>query len=436
MTSSFKRTFRIALKENTEKSDKKDLYSRNSKTPVTQNKMLKKVMIRKQQTEKPFEWDPPAPSTVYIKIKNIPYETFKTRLNQGMVTTELDQIRYRLERHIYCCGVCSKYINGYCIITNRRAEPGWICKSFVPKEEFIYLDSRPAREDSEGFRYLSETGLERYRTEEKGESGGPETGGSEGIYEEGVALYRQGRLRLALKAFDRVLEENPLDFPALYHRGNSLLKLKRYEEALETFEKASEIRPENAGLWTNMGFALKKLERFLDALEAFEKSISLNPVQKSAWEGKDSVLALIGLCEEKLSEYEKTLEKNPGDPDALFETGKLWLRLGEQEKAMQVFKKALEVKPENAEAWQLRGKILFKTGSEKEALHAFEKATRLKPDHPEAWYEKGKVFLKLGNLRAAENAFKIAADLWESKGFKTKAESARESIRRLSPGKV
>ena len=117
-------------------------------------------MCRKQ-TKNPTEWDPPAPSTVYVKIKNIPYETFKTRLNQGLVTTELDQIRYRLERHIYCCGVCSKYINGYCIITNRKSEPEWICKSFVPKEEFIHLNARPGSESSAGFRYLSETGLRK-----------------------------------------------------------------------------------------------------------------------------------------------------------------------------------------------------------------------------------------------------------------------------------
>ncbi|HII81208.1 MAG TPA: tetratricopeptide repeat protein, partial [Methanosarcina sp.] len=73
-------------------------------------------------------------------------------------------------------------------------------------------------------------------------------------------------------------------------------------------------------------------------------------------------------------------------------------------------------------------------GSEKEALHAFEKATRLKPDFAEAWYEKGNVFLKLGNLKGAENAFKIAASLWDSKGAKTKAESAREKVKRLGSG--
>ena len=395
------------------------------------------TMIRKKQTEKSYEWDPPAPSTVYIKIKNIPYETFKTRLNQGLVTTDLDQIRYRLDRHIYCCGVCSKYVNGYCVITNRKSEQGWICKSFVPKEEFIYLDSRPDRKDSAEFRYLSETGLEKDKIEsEEAEEKSPESTGMKVIYEEGVALYRQGRLRLSLQAFDRVLEENPLDFAALFHKGNSLLKLKRYEEALDTFERASEINPENAGLWTNLGFVLTKLERFRDALDAFEKSISLNPVQKNSWEGRDAVLARIRMCEEKLREAEEALEKNPEDPDTQFELGKIHLRLGDQEKAVQAFKKALEIKPENAEAWKFRGKVLFKAGSVKEALHAFEKAARLKPDYAEAWYEKGNVFLKLGNLKGAENAFKIAASLWEGKGIKTKAESACEKIKRLELGKT
>lgn len=389
------------------------------------------TMIRKKQTEKSYEWDPPAPSTVYIKIKNIPYETFKTRLNQGLITTELDQIRYRLERHIYCCLVCSKYVNGYCVITGRKAGPGWICKSFVPKEEFIYIDIRPGQEDSAEFRYLSETGLEKDYVESEGVERSPKNTGARTLYEEGVTLYKQGRLRLALQAFDRVLEEDPIDFAVLFHKGNSLLKLKRYEEALDTFERASEINPENAGLWTNIGFVLTKLERFRDALDAFEKSISLSPVQKNAWEGKDAVLARICLCEEKLRESEEALEKIPDDPDTLFEKGKLHLRLGEQDKAMQAFKKALEIKPENAEAWQLRGKVFFKAGSEKEALHAFEKATRLKPDFAEAWYEKGNVFLKLGNLKGAENAFKIAASLWDSKGAKTKAESARERVKKL-----
>ncbi|RXA15587.1 tetratricopeptide repeat protein [Methanosarcina sp. MSH10X1] len=386
------------------------------------------MICRKQASNAP-EWDPPAPSTVYIKIKNIPYEIFKTRLNEGLVTTELDQIRYRLERRIYCCGVCSKQANGYCVITNRKIEPGWICKSFVPKEEFIYLDIRPGSEASPDFRYLSETGLRKNHPD----GGIPEEScqkNAESLYEEGVTLYRQGRLRLALEAFETVLSENPGHFPALFHKGNTFLKLKRYEEALETFESASRMNPDHPGLWTNSGFALVKLERFSQALEAFERSISLNPVQKNAWEGKDAVLARIRQCEEDLKESEKALEKNSEDSNIWFEKGKLHLKLGELEKSREAFEKALEGKPGNAEAWHLRGRILSETGSEKAALHAFEKATRQKPDFPDAWYEKGRVFLKLANPKGAENAIKIAADLWESRGFKTQAETARTKIKK------
>jgi len=42
------------------------------------------------------------------------------------------------------------------------------------------------------------------------------------------------------------------------------------------------------------------------------------------------------------------------------------------------------------------------------------------------------VFFKLGNLKGAENAFKIAASLWEGKGVKIKAESAREKVKKLN----
>ncbi|MGB9939006.1 tetratricopeptide repeat protein [Methanosarcina sp.] len=391
-------------------------------------------MICRKQTSTPPEWDPPAPSTVYIKIKNIPYETFKTRLNEGLVTTELDQIRYRLERRIYCCETCSKHVNGYCVITNRKVEPGCICKAFVPKEEFIYLDSRPGSKVSPDFRYLSESGLQRNHIESEIPEESSQKS-AESLYDEGVTLYRQGKLRLALEAFDTILSENPRHFPAFFHKGNTLLKLKRYEEALETFESASRLNPDHPGLWTNIGFALVKLERLGQGLEAFERSISLNPVQKNAWEGKDAVLARMRQCEKELKESEEALEMHPEDAGAWFEKGKLHLRLGQLEKSREAFEKALEEKPENAGAWHLRGKVLFETGSEKAALHAFEKATRQKPDFPDAWYEKGRVFLQLGNSKGAENAFKIAANLWESKGLKTQAETARAKVKRLASEK-
>jgi len=108
------------------------------------------------------------------------------------------------------------------------------------------------------------------------------------------------------------------------------------------------------------------------------------------------------------------------------------LKLNEPEQAREAFEKALKTKPENASAWQLRGKILFEAGAEKEALYSLEKAIRQKPDFPEAWYEKGKVLSRLGNFKGAENAFKIAANLWENKGVKIKAETARKKVRKLN----
>ncbi|HWR26081.1 MAG TPA: tetratricopeptide repeat protein, partial [Methanosarcina sp.] len=374
-----------------------------------------KNMIPRKQVEKSIDWDPPSPSTIYIKIKNIPYETFKTRLNDSLVSKELDQIRSRLERHLYCCRTCAKGLDGRCVITSKKTEPACICKSFVPKKEFTDLDPSP---DKEKFRYLSEIGFQRKCSRNDHENAKPEDNETEKLYEKGVALYRQGRLKLSLEVFDNVLSENQIHFPTIFNKGNALLKLKRYEEALETFEKAAEINPDHSGLWTNIGFALMKLENFKRAFEAFERSISLNPLQKNAWEGKDAVLIRISRCKEDIKELEKALLRNSGDAGLWFEKGKLHMKLEESEEARKAFEKALEIKPGDAASWYLRGKILFETCMETDALYAFEKAVRQRPDFPEAWYEKGRVFLRLDNPKAAENAFKIAAELWGNKGLK------------------
>ena len=96
-----------------------------------------------------------------------------------------------------------------------------------------------ASETSADFRHLSETGLRKDRIECETSEERKQEKLTESLYEEGVTLYRQGRLRLALETFDQVLSENPQHFAAIFHRGTALLKLKCYEEALETFERAS-----------------------------------------------------------------------------------------------------------------------------------------------------------------------------------------------------
>ncbi|MDD4497066.1 MAG: tetratricopeptide repeat protein [Methanosarcinaceae archaeon] len=396
-------------------------------------------MTRKKKLGKespiPPKWDPPAPSTVYIKLKNIPYGTFKARLNQGLITTELDQIGWRLKQHIYCCGVCQKYFNEYCVTENRKVGPEDICKSFIPKQEFRNLQARPFFGKDRSLKYLSE-GAKSISLSGAGKTGSvdkesEESKTTEEYYDEGLMLYKQGRLRLALEIFDRILEKAPKYFEARFYRGSSLLKLTRYEEALEAFEKALEIRPDNAVAWTNRGLVLLKLERFRAALDSFEKAISLNPGQKKARDGKEVALKYIRRSEAALEKYEQALQKNPVDAAAWFGKGSLHLKLGEREKAGEALEKATATKSDLPEAWYFRGRLLLELGSGKEALHAFERAIRTKPDYAGAWYEKGNAFLKLENEKGAMNAYGIAADLWKKKGELRKAESAFEKLRKI-----
>lgn len=393
-----------------------------------QSKIKFSTMKRKKQPKPLLKWDPPAPSTVYIKLKDIPYGIFKARLNQGLVTTELDQLSWRLKQHIYCCGVCVKYINEYCVTRNWKVDPEGICKAFMPKEEFRNLQVRQSFGKEREFTYLAERDRDKIQSPEGGTE---KISNSAELYEEGFSLYKQGRLRLALEVFERVILENPEHFGALFHKGAALLQLKRLEDSLEAFEKALLVRPGHAGAWTNKGLLLLKLERFQSALEAFEKSISLNPVQKKARDGKDLTQKYIRRSEAFLAKYEQVLQANPNDYRAWFEKGSLHLKLGEREKALKALEKATAIKSDQPEAWYYRGRLLLELGSGKEALHAFERVTRVKPDYAEAWYEKGNAFQKLENKRGALNAYGIAADLWKKGDQLRKADTALDKIRKM-----
>ena len=88
----------------------------------------------------PYEdWDPPAPSTIYCKIKNIPYNVFKYWVNQGIRDPLIEQIQLKLSDRTFCCIRCAKYEEYYCTRKKRRAAPEAICKSFYPIKGIKYM---------------------------------------------------------------------------------------------------------------------------------------------------------------------------------------------------------------------------------------------------------------------------------------------------------
>jgi transcription elongation factor Elf1 len=81
------------------------------------------------------EWNPPAPTTIYCKIYDIPYRQYKHGVSMaGKVPPAIDTIAERLDSHIYCCGMCAYFCEPRCTLKKWHSVKNAICKSFDVKK--------------------------------------------------------------------------------------------------------------------------------------------------------------------------------------------------------------------------------------------------------------------------------------------------------------
>ncbi len=92
-----------------------------------------------------------------------------------------------------------------------------------------------------------------------------------------VALSKQGRVKDALKRYDRALKLNPKLVAAWYNQGIDLMAAGRPQKALESFDRALELYPSDAQAHNNRGLAKMKLGDVEGAREDWLKALALEP---------------------------------------------------------------------------------------------------------------------------------------------------------------
>ncbi len=76
---------------------------------------------------------------------------------------------------------------------------------------------------------------------------------------------------------------------AWFYKGHALSDLNKFDEAIKAYDKVIENNPQNSITWDNKGIALVKLNKFAEAITAFDKAIELNPKDWIALEGKKTL---------------------------------------------------------------------------------------------------------------------------------------------------
>jgi tetratricopeptide (TPR) repeat protein len=263
-----------------------------------------------------------------------------------------------------------------------------------------------------------------------------------------IELFEKGSYKKALKMFNSILNDNPLDDLIWRYKGEALAKLGNFKEAIACYDKAIEILPEymTEEMWMLKGKALSQCSEFDNAIECFNQILKINPASEVAVKEKqvvkklkekatknamkeidaltkqvnaafelNRVLRNVGIQSDHLQKTlynamsnenfkEKMLEDlleyaqeyrqdKPVEEDAAvwYEKGLVSLRSNEYANAILYLDKCLETNLKNSDVWCSIANAYFSLKRDEYAQFCLERSLQLNPENTEALYLKKRI---------------------------------------------
>jgi len=235
------------------------------------------------------------------------------------------------------------------------------------------------------------------------------------LLDRGLAAHRAGDIVTACRAYQAILERDPLHAGVIHLLGLArqaqgdlseaerlvrvALRLRddpifhgnlafilhqagRDAEAEAEYGAALTLEPGLIDVVRNHACFLRERRRFEEALAAFERLIALNPEDGGSYVERAIVLAAMGRHVEAEQAYRRALDLTPDHLGGLINLGSLLVSEVRNAEAEAVFRRAVAAHPANPEVWGSLGLALANLDRRDEAEVCYRRALELAPDHP------------------------------------------------------
>lgn len=130
-------------------------------------------------------------------------------------------------------------------------------------------------------------------------------------YNRGIAQYRLGNDKEAMRDFDKVIILDARISTAYVYRGLCRMKGGEYKEALTDYQKALEFNPKDASIHNNLAwlYATAKDEKFQDKLKALEDAVKAAELSNEKNAEILDTLARVYFINGKINEAIETVKK-------------------------------------------------------------------------------------------------------------------------------
>ena len=211
--------------------------------------------------------------------------------------------------------------------------------------------------------------------------------------ERGNQLWRLGRYREAITAFDNAIQQKPAFIHlAYYGKGLALLGSGKPEAAAIALEQAVKAKSNFVLAWSSLSTANRGLGKFSEALLAINQAIQLQPDNSNLYNQKSVVL----------------------------------FNLKRYQEAIDAIDQAIKLSPRTA-FYNNRGLARSDLGDNQGAIDDFNQAIKLNPNYADAYNNRGNARSDLGDNQGAIDDFQKAADLYQKQGNKDGYRNALKS---------
>ena len=258
------------------------------------------------------------------------------------------------------------------------------------------------------------------------------------LLESGFSLYKAGKLKKAIKKFQKVLASGPnveatngsaiilrelkkfadammiierglIDAPKhptlLNTRGTVLMAMGCTEDAIISYREAIRVEPQYADAWANLAFSLKKNEKTLHAIDALEQSIRCDPERFGLNYELGKLLLESGNAVSAEQKFKAVLKRSPLDPHVLNDLGNSLFAQGRFEEARMSFSQAIEQNNNFVAALNNLGSTLRRLADIDGSIKAYNAAIRFDPNHAEVRVNRALTLLLAGNFEAGFNEY-------------------------------
>ena len=221
----------------------------------------------------------------------------------------------------------------------------------------------------------------------------------------GLAHYGLDEYAAAIPYLKKVTASDPQNLPFRLILAHSCLWSKQYQCVLDVYHQILRLNAESAEADMLAGEAMDEMQDHAGAIEQFRAAVKANPKEPNVHFGLGYLLWTQSQYVQAAQEFQAELANVPNHAQALVFLADSKMKLNDREGALPLLQKAVAIDPDLELGHIDLAALYADSGHSADALHELKTAVKLRPDDVNAHWHLARLYQSMGKKDEAKVEF-------------------------------